>query len=62
VIPRQCDNDDCDYETGIDPDTGRAQAWWIHAESCSGPVELPPIDPSTIPPSSFAAFLLGISK
>jgi hypothetical protein len=34
VLPRECDNDDCDYEAYID-DLGRPRIKWVHAEDCT---------------------------
>lgn len=36
MIPRECDNDACDYETGVVD--GAAKAWWVHVPECAGPV------------------------
>jgi hypothetical protein len=49
MLPRECANDDCDYETGVDS-TGRARAWWVHAPSCSGPVDFGPRGAGRVPP------------
>lgn len=56
--PRECDNDDCDYETGVD-DNGVPYARWEHVEGCDGlPVYTPP-NPEDVRPGSFLAFLMG---
>ncbi len=56
MIPRECDNDDCDYD-----ETGR----WVHVLGCDGP--MPPISPQRMEeirayaeahPNSIAAMLL----
>lgn len=39
MIPRECDNDDCDYETYDAGGQGRAR--WVHVPSCPGPAEVP---------------------
>lgn len=59
---RECDNDECEYETGVN-ETGQAHAWWVHAEDCAGPPE--PLDHAELTaraaaqPTSFLAMLLG---
>lgn len=54
MIPRECDNDDCDYETGVDG-AGRPRARWVHDPACEGPVEFVP--PTDVPDGSFLAYL-----
>ena len=60
MLPRECDNDACDYETGVR--AGRPQAWWNHVDGCEGPVEFPVPDPQSVRPGSFADFLLNGPK
>lgn len=55
VLPRECDNDACDYETGVDGE-GRPRAWWVHAPECKGLVEYEV--PTEASPGSFLAYLL----
>ena len=58
MLPRECDNDDCDYETFVDAE-GRARAQWVHVSECEG---LVPVDPQIVknaPKGSFLAFMLG---
>jgi hypothetical protein len=57
VLPRECDNDACDYETGVID--GRAAAWWVHADTCDGPVAFKPPCPESVQRGSFADFLLN---
>jgi len=57
VIPRECDNDDCDYETGVR--AGVPTAWWVHSEKCAGPVDFTPTTNNSIDGSSFLSFLKG---
>lgn len=33
MLPRECDNDECDYDTYVDGQ-GRAGARWEHAPGC----------------------------
>lgn len=56
--PRECDNDNCDYETYVD-DCGHGRARWIHVPECGGRVEFNPPDPDSVPEGSFAAYLMG---
>lgn len=56
MIPRECDNDDCDYETVQGAD-GRPRLQWVHVAKCEGPVQFD--YPANVPPGSFAAYLLG---
>lgn len=37
AVVRECDNDNCEYETGVGPD-GRPRVWWVHVPECDGPV------------------------
>lgn len=55
MIPRECDNDACDYETGVVD--GKPKAWWVHVSECDGPVafELP----KEVKPGTFLDFLLN---
>lgn len=61
MIPRECDNDDCDYETYVDAN-GNPQVRWEHDESCDGPVELISGDElrarAKAAPTSFLAWIL----
>lgn len=57
MLPRECDNDDCDYETGVD-DSGKPRAWWVHVAPCEGPVAFRA--PDEVHPESFLAFLMGL--
>lgn len=40
MLPRECDNDDCDYETGVR--NGHPQAWWVHV--CSPESRIPAME------------------
>lgn len=55
---RECDNDDCDYETDVDSE-GRPYVRWVHIGGCPGLVEYQPPDPESIPGGSFAEYLLA---
>lgn len=57
-MPRECDNDDCEYETFVD-DKGRGRARWVHAEECEGPVIFEREIVKDPPRGSFLAFMLG---
>lgn len=37
MLPRECDNDDCDYDSHVDG-RGRAGARWEHAPECRASV------------------------
>lgn len=56
--PRECDNDDCDYETYVDGN-GNPQVRWVHFDGCDGPVKFQM--PTEIPKGSFLEFLTGRS-
>jgi hypothetical protein len=58
VLPRECDNDNCDYETFVGDD-GIARAQWAHVPECEGPVSIDPGIVKNPPPGSFLAFMLG---
>lgn len=60
MLPRECDNDACDYETGVV--NGQPRAWWVHDESCEGPVDFESRIPDNAPEGSFLAYLLGRGK
>jgi hypothetical protein len=49
MLPRECDKDNCDYETGVDS-AGRARAWWVHVPPCNGPVDFGPGGVGSVPP------------
>lgn len=53
MLPRECDNDDCDYETYDDNGVGRAR--WIHVPPCEGPMDFGP--PTVEQVRAFLAFL-----
>lgn len=55
MLPRECDNDDCDYETGVDSN-GRPFARWVHHHTCDGPVEFEL--PTEVRPGSFLEYLV----
>lgn len=57
-MTRECDNDDCDYETYVDSE-GRAKVRWIHVGRCEGMVEFRPPSAREAHPDSFLAYLLG---
>lgn len=57
MTPRECDNDTCNYETGVVD--GVAKSWWVHAEECDGPVECEPPRPEDVKPGSFLDFLMN---
>jgi hypothetical protein len=56
VVPRECDNDNCDYETYVDGE-GRPRARWVHAEECEGPVPFEELRVKDAPEGSFLAYL-----
>lgn len=60
MIPRECDNDDCDYEP-YTCDDGRTVAQWVHVESCEGPMESPDMEQlvKNAPEGSFLAYMMG---
>jgi hypothetical protein len=54
VLPRECDNDDCDYETGIR--NGQPAAWWVHVNGCKGLADWlfdTPYEPWNVPNTPF---------
>lgn len=55
--PRECDNDDCDYETGVID--GEAKIWWVHVDGCEGLVQYEPPAPEDVRPGSVADFLMN---
>ncbi len=57
LLPRECDNDDCDYETHIGGD-GVPRLVWEHVPGCSG-LSLPELDTSNVPDGSFLAYLMA---
>jgi hypothetical protein len=61
VLPRECDNDDCDYYTYVDGE-GRGRARWEHVEGCEGPVNFESEIPATAPEGSFLAYMQGRGK
>lgn len=58
-MARECDNDDCDYETSAD-DSGRPRVRWVHVGDCGGLRPFEPPYPGDIPPGSFLEYLKGI--
>lgn len=54
MLPRECDNDACDYEPG---DGGRGV--WRHAAECAGPVPFGELVVSDPHPESFLTFIKG---
>lgn len=42
MLPRECDNDNCDYETGVR--NGRPAAWWVHDVDCRPENRIPPVE------------------
>lgn len=54
---RECDNDDCEYETGVR--NGRPAVWWVHVPECidSPEARLPVMPERHV--TEFRAFLLG---
>jgi hypothetical protein len=59
--PRECDNDDCDYVTGVD-DNGVAFIRWEHVLGCEGPVEYALPRPEDVRKGSFLDFLMNGQK
>lgn len=57
MIPRECDNDDCDYETGVR--NGRPMAWWVHVSPCAGPVSFGQTNSNSIDERDSLAFFKG---
>jgi hypothetical protein len=55
-VTRECDNDDCDYETYVNDD-GRPRVRWIHVEGCEGPVPFDELREENAPRDSFLAYL-----
>ena len=62
AMVRECDNDDCDYETYVDA-SGHPRVRWEHADLCEGSPA--PLDADRLKavaathPHSFLAFLIG---
>lgn len=57
MIPRECDNDDCDYETGVRD--GVPRAWWVHVPGCQPLESRAPGTPEVIDNRSFLSFMRG---
>jgi hypothetical protein len=55
--PRECDNDDCDYEQEVGDD-GVPRNVWVHVDGCKG-LDLPEFDSGSAPDGSFEAYLQG---
>lgn len=54
MLPRECDNDACDYDT-----TTSGRPVWRHVEGCAGPVPFGELIVSDPPPESFLSFIRG---
>ena len=57
MSPRECDNDDCDYETGVVD--GEAKAWWVHVPECAGLKAFQPPRPEDVKSGTFLDFLMN---
>lgn len=55
--PRECDNGDCDYETGVVD--GAPSIWWVHVPECEGPVKYDLPRPEDVIPGTFLDFLMN---
>lgn len=51
---RECDNDNCEWETRID-DNGVPRVWWRHVAECEPVYDLPVTKPA--PKGSFLEYL-----
>jgi hypothetical protein len=61
VRPRECENENCDYVTGVDGND-RPFTQWEHVDECDGPVAYSPPKLEDVHKRSFAAFLLNGQK
>lgn len=61
MLPRECDDDRCDYETYVDGN-GVGRARWVHDPECEGPVDFESRIPDNAPDGSFLAYLEGRGK
>jgi hypothetical protein len=57
---RECDNDACDYVTGVG--NGEPYVRWEHVPECEGPVDFTSRIPENAPEGSFLAYLQGRGK
>lgn len=55
-MTRECDNDNCDYETYVDSN-GSPRARWVHVPECVPMDDLPITKPGEAPKGSFLEYL-----